>query len=429
MSRFRVLKALLVTIAAICAVGLVASLVIRAYGAHRLASASKRYEREVGSLSLNDFARPRIAAEKNAVTWLRPGVLAAVYFADDTSLVGSLSAKRFPTWTAEETAKLEAILERNEPAITLLERSRGMKATNWDISYELGTTAKIPNLLAAINAAKMLNARGRLALGRGDTETALTSAETLGALARSHEAESETIVLLIGLAIEKLQIALVRELAHSSFATSAELDRIEASLCDEELTRAVRRSLRYNATASAHDLDVESKPGDSRAVILRPIAGALDTLVATAVIDSHRDAENAVGKPIRAPLGGREAEERDWGWWKRLLDVYRTDVGAVSARATATASARDLTRLAIALRRRALIDGRYPANLPAVDSVSATDPLSGEPRVYEVKADGSVELRSNTTREIVRSITPGAQLSYESLYTWVLPAPRGGRVQ
>jgi acetyl esterase/lipase len=73
-------------------------------------------------------------------------------------------------------------------------------------------TVTMRNTNKNLNASKMLNARGRLALRRGDRETALTSAETLGSLARSHEEEPALIVLLIGLAIEKLQLALVNDL-------------------------------------------------------------------------------------------------------------------------------------------------------------------------------------------------------------------------
>jgi hypothetical protein len=53
-----------------------------------------------------------------------------------------------------------------------------------------------------------------------------------------------------------------------------------------------------------------------------------------------------------------------------------------------------------------------------------TDPLTGGPREYVVHGDGSAELRSRTSVEIVKSIAPASQLSYEALYVWELPAPR-----
>ena len=67
-----------------------------------------------------------------------------------------------------------------------------------------------------------------------------------------------------------------------------------------------------------------------------------------------------------------------------------------------------------------------PDLLPAFDGVPADDPLTGGPRANDDHADGSAELRSTTTMEIIRSISPGGPLFYESLYTWALPAPRGG---
>jgi hypothetical protein len=424
MKRFRLLRALLVAITAVVGLGLLGVLVIRVYGAHRFAEVSERYEREIGPLSVSTFVRPKVAVENNAATWQRAGVSAVVFFPGDQQLVGSLSATSFAKWTAADSAKLEAILVRNRPAIELLEHARGMKDSNWEIPYEQGSEAKIPNLLAALNAAKLLNARGRFALGRGDSETAITSAEALGALARSHQAESATIVLLIGLAIEKLQIALVQELTIAERATSAELDRLEASLCDADLTHAVRQSLRGSAAAIAHDLRAQSLAFEVHGAVQRRIAGALSDIVAAAAIESHRDAEKYVGERIRAPLDETDAEQRRGGWWNHLLRGYGADFESVSARATALASARGLAKMAIALRREALARGRYPASLPAIEGISVNDPLTGEPRAYDVKADGSAELRSTTTVEIARSIAPASQLSYDALYRWVLPAPR-----
>jgi len=425
MKRFDVVRFLLVVFAVLAGLGLIGMLAIQAYGARQLADASRRYEREVGPLTVRAFVRPKVAVEQNAATWQRPGVLAVVLFPGDQALVGSLSAKRFAAWTAEETAGIAAILERNRPAIELLERARRMKASNWEIPYEQGTTAKLPNLLAAMDAAKLLVARGRLALGRGDRETAMASAETVGALSRSHEAESVAIVLMIGLAIEKLHIGLVHELATSELTTPQELDRLEASMCDENLTRAVRQSLRGNAAAIAHDVDSASTASEIHGVIHRSIYRALRKLVAAAVIESHQSAEKRFGEPVQTPAGDSDEENRKGGWWKHVISVYGANFESVSARATATASARDLARLAIALRREALAAGRYPERLPTIAGVSANDPLTGAPRVYEVRADGSAELRSTATLEIVRSVAPDGQGFFESLYRFTLPAPRG----
>ena len=425
MNRFRVLRALLVTIAVVVGTSLLGLLVVDLYGAHRLAEVSKRYEREVGSLSLSTFVSPRVAVEQNAVTWQRPGILAVVFFPGDQDVIGSLSAKRFADWKADETTGLEVILERNTPALTLLLRARGMKASNWDIPYEQGTTAKIPNLLSALYAAKLLAARGRLALGRGDGETALVSAEALGTIARSHEAESSLILFLIGLAIEKYQIGLVNELATSPLATPPELDRLEASVCDADLKGALRNALRFGTAAMAHDVKAEELLDSVDSVVPSKLAPALADLVAATVIEANLEADRTAGRPVRAPLVAKaRSEDRPWGWWIRMPVVIGGNLDSASARATATASARNLARLAIALRREALATGRYPPTLPSIDGVPTDDPLTGGPRAYEVRADGSADLHSTTTDEIVRSITPSGQLFFDALYRWTLPAPR-----
>jgi hypothetical protein len=430
MNGYRVVKYLLVGIALVVGLGLFGALAIHLYGAHRLADVSRRYEREVGPLSVRAFVRPKVAVEENAVTWQRPGVLAAVFFPGDQALVGSLSARPFSDWSRDDASSLEAVLARNGPAIELLEHARGMRASNWEIAYDQGTTAKIPNLLAAVNAAKMLAARGRLAHGRGDRETAIVTAETLGALARSHEAEPSTIVLLIGLAIERLQLGLVHELTASAITSRDDLDRLDASLCDEDLSGAVRHTIRGDAAAIVHDVGSESESmlTSLHTALHRRIRRVLANVVAAVALEAHRAAEKNVGGPVIAPLPDTSTDEEGGGWWNRLANVYAPNVASVSARATATASARDLARLAIALRRAASVDGRYPATLPTIAGVPTDDPLTGGPRGYVVRADGSAELRSMTTVEIIRSISPGLQLPLDALYRFTLPAPRRGSV-
>ena len=358
----------------------------------------------------------------SAATWLRAGVLATVFLTDDQGLVGSLHAKPFSEWKPAETAKLQEILDRNAPALMLLDRARGMKESNWDIPYDEGMTAKIPNLLAAMNVSKLVTARGRLALARGDRDTALASAEMIGTLARSHEAERATIVFLIGLAIEKNQIALIHEIVGSRSTTRAELDRIEAALCDEDLTRAMRQTMRGSAAAVAHDVPGGSLLQEIHGVIYRGIARPLAGLFAASAVEAHRGAARSAGAPVTAPLEGTGANERVNVWFPASYETIVSNLTSVAARATATTSARQLARLAIALRRDAIATGAYPAALPSIDGVPADDPLTGSARAYAVRPDGTAELRSTTTAEIVRSIAPGSQLSVDALYRWSLPA-------
>lgn len=426
MKPFPMVKALLVALAVFAGFVLATGLAIHLLGAHRLSSASKRYEREVGPLSVHAFVRERLPVERNAVTWLRPGVLATVLFTGDQALIGSLSAKPSREWAPDDVAKLEALLDRNAPAIELLSRARGMKESNWDIPYADGTTAKIPNLLAAINAAKIVNARGRLALSRGDSATAMASAETLGVLARSLEAERVSIVLLVGVTIEKQQLALAHEIIAARPTTPRQLDGLAASLCDEDLTGALRDAMRGSAAAIVHDVSGESYLEQVHNHIYRQVAKAISAFVASAAIEAHRGADQSLGGPVKEPLANPDDGGKS-SWWDELVGSVAPNVASMSARITATASARELARIAIALRREALVSGRYPAALPAVEGLPAIDPLSGDPRVYTVHDDGSAELRSTTTAEILRSISPAGPLTFDALYRWTLPAPAPSR--
>jgi hypothetical protein len=421
-SRFSVAKLLIVAASVVVGLVLFAALSVHLYGAHKLASVSRQFETEVGPLSLQALVKKKLPPERNSVTWLRPGVLATVYLTGDQDVVGSLFAEPFGTWPPEETAKLREILDRNGPALALLDRARGIKESNWDIDYTEGMTAKIPNLLAAMNVSKLLTARGRMALAEGDRETALASVEMLGALARSHEAERATIVFLIGLAIEKNQIALVHEIVASPSTTPAELDRVEASFCNEDLTRAMHQTMRGSAAAAVRDFHDGSLLQQIHGVLYRTIGRPLSRLFAASAVEAHREAERSVGAPVKAPLGPNLGDDRERGWFDWPLDAVSTNLTSVAARATATSSARQLAILAIALRRDALATGSYPASLPSIEGVSPDDPLTGGTRAYAVRPNGSAELRSTTTEAIVRSIAPGSQLSFDALYNWSLPA-------
>jgi hypothetical protein len=416
MNRFRVVRVVLIGLAVLAGVVLALSLGVRLYGAQRLRSESARFEREVGPLNLLTFVRPRVPVEENVVTWLRPGILAVVLFPNERAVVGKLSGSPASTWTKDELATLELLIERNGPAFEILGRARGLTASNWDLEYEKGNATKLPDLLAAMNAGKLVAARGRLALGRGDREAALASAEVLGALARSHELENLTIMLLIGSSLERLQLGLIREIVTSPEADGRELDRIEASLSGVDLARAFRETLRGDAAAMRQDVEGQEFQDLMPRAIPRSLAVGVAKLMVAGAIEARRVVEPTLFGPVKAPIDDPGETYRNASWWERLKAVYGPHIRSAAARGTATTSARELARLAIVLRRDALASGSYSATF-----VTPTDPLTGEAFAFAMSGSG-VELRSTTRPDILKSIFPlGATLS-QSLYVWTLPS-------
>ena len=71
MNRFRVVRILLVVFAAVAGLGLLGVLALHIYGAYRLSSVTKRYEREIAPLSMLTSIRPRIAIEDGIVRFAR----------------------------------------------------------------------------------------------------------------------------------------------------------------------------------------------------------------------------------------------------------------------------------------------------------------------------------------------------------------------
>jgi len=413
MSQFRVVRGLLIGLAIVFALAICASLGVRAAGAMRLSSATARFEKEVGPLSLLSFVKPRVPEERNAVTFLRPGVSAVILMTKDRSVVGTLATKPCAEWTPKDLLDVAPLLERNEPAFTILRRAQGISESNWEIPYEKGNDAKLPDLLGAMNAGKLVAARGRAALVRGDRETALASTEILGTMASSYQQEASLIVLLIGSALERLQLGLVRELVTAPQVDAAELDRLERSLGRADLDKAFRDTLRGEVAAMIQAIYGGQFDQEAPRVVPRALVVGLGELLVADMLDDRRTLEPSLFGPIKEPL--RE-ELRDAGWWKKLVAAYGANTGSARARGIGTLSARELAKLSIGLRRKAIETGAYPASIP-----TSTDPVSGEPFAFETAASG-VRVRSTTSAEILKSIYPVGSPLNAQLYSWTLPA-------
>ncbi|HUC44836.1 MAG TPA: hypothetical protein VMR65_12400 [Candidatus Sulfotelmatobacter sp.] len=425
MTLYNVLRRTLLGILLVVIVGLAASLALRMYGAHRFSTAKARFEREAGTLDPAKYGRPDLADEDNAVTWIQAGVGATVLFDGDRGLFGNLNEQSPPDWTPDDRAKLEKILERNAPAIALLDRARGMTHSSWRIPYREGMEAKLPNLLAGINAAKMLRARAKFALSKGDRETAIGMAEDLGAMARSYESEPVLIVLLIGTAIERQQQSVVRDLAAEGGLSGAEVVRLGAAISDIDLSKAFEVSLLFDAAGIARDIrrDVFDR------AVPHVVVAAVGDLAAAYALERYMEIRKSVGQPVTSPLrAGRESATNP-SWWHSLVDLYGPNVANASSRMLATMSSRDLARLALALRSSAISSGSYPAAIPALSGVASNDPLTGGPRTYARHDDGSAELSSTTTGEIVKTIFPAPPSVSIALYRWTLPAPRNAKAR
>jgi hypothetical protein len=415
MTRDRVVLAVLIGIAIVFGLALFASLGLRAAGSMKLRSATARFEKEVGPLTLLDLVKRRVPEERNVVTFLRPGVLSVVLMTNDRATVGTLTTKPTVEWTPEDLASLDPLLERNAPSFVILSRALGLTESNWEVPYEKGNEAKLPNLLAAMNAGKLLSARGRAALVGGDRETAVESAEILGTMASSYEQEPATIILLIGSALERIQLGLVREIVMAPGVSDEQLARVERSLPRIDLDKTFRNALRGSSAALIQSIHSDETPNDlpvPRAFVI----GLGDLLAAQALDDSMR-LEPQLAGPIKTPLpdAAEAYNKARGGWWKLVVAAWGPNVGNGRARGTGTRSARMLAQLAIGLRREALANGAYPAK-PAIP----VDPLSGDPFLYESGAAGA-SLRSTTTHEILKSIyTMGSPLT-DQLYSWPLP--------
>lgn len=83
-------------------------------------------------------------------------------------------------------------------------------------------------------------------------------------------------------------------------------------------------------------------------------------------------------------------------------------------------SLRRLVHLGVALRLRALEDGRYPASLAGLPEAEGPDPFTGTLLAYRVPPDGSASFEAPGTSEAANELFP-ADVARRAPVVWTLP--------
>ena len=195
--------------AAALVIALASTLALQANGRRELAQRVEEFEAAVGPLDTALDGTPAINAVDNAAVWLAKGARAFVWTDEDRDLVNRLLEADHPpaSWSAAERTELHAFLERNRPAFDLMQRSVDLTQASHCQAFDPSRQ----ELLPLVPASRAVWVHGRMSLADGDWDSLRADMALLSRLAVTLEAEPVVIHLLVGLAIEKFQLALFQE--------------------------------------------------------------------------------------------------------------------------------------------------------------------------------------------------------------------------
>ncbi|MFI5166189.1 MAG: hypothetical protein ACHQQS_06190 [Thermoanaerobaculales bacterium] len=404
-------------------------LVVRMYGARRLAAAEREFNTKFGDVG--GYASAKVPDEENAAIYIRAGAEAVVLLGNDKPRAGDLSMVAPRAWSEDDRAFLRGLLARNAAALDLLHRAAELKRSSFglvdgaDLNEELKD--KLP-LLKILWAQRLLLMDADAALHDGDRARFLTDARTMSTLATAMDRESPMISLLIGVAAEKIFLSAVDQAVEDPGSDLAMLTALRGSLMDIDLRAAWRRTNGAEERA-IHERVPRSaaRPpdaGDSAGGWLGRVEDfVFGDLLHCEVLNLRRDAVAIVDQPYGS----------NPPWVSRGLATPRTMFGALekvlfpslanaAGRVQTALSQRNLAWVALALRAQALTSGSYPASLVgAVEDPSRPDPFVGKPLAYVRHADGSAEVGLPDGAALADKLM--APVKNWSPFIWKLPAP------
>lgn len=413
---------------------LVAYSATSAWARKRWAESSARFEREVGTLALRKWELPEVPDERNAATWIAKGSAALILKREKgvSATVSSLVKKRPEEWAVAEIAALRDTVALNSDALTILSRARGLDDSSFGIRLRDGVGAKIPNLLEIINAAKLVYARGNLAIRDGDRNSAISDSALLGVMSRALVREHSLIVVQIGIAIEKYQLSLVHAVIEDPALTPDEARAAVAVILRDDVRRAFANSLASDAavvcTAYRRATDETFQPYSRHHVprafrIAQPVAG---DAFAAYCLDSYREVSGVLLAPVlKVDTRLNEAQSGLGGnWVSRLVrKLVIPNLLNGSERAWINLELRRLTLAAASLREQAWKEKAYPGDLGGLPPSAMPDPDGTGPWTYERLPDGSARLSAPGAAALAEKVLIAPRADTLP-FRWTLPPPR-----
>jgi hypothetical protein len=406
-------------------------LAIDAWAVYRLHAIAARLTPIHGSLDIASLAPPAVKPADNRARILAAAATLTVVQSDPSRARGELGSALFgPGLMFTDPARRHEILRRavdgNRMALGLLDEAESRPKANWEITYRDGEWMRVPPLMDIRDLSRVNVAAGLLDLEDGNADGAVRRTRLGLVLAGSLAQEPSLIVQLIGVAVAREQVGLLRDILIQGSPTAAALESLAPQLEDELARRPMVVGLTGELKYINHlfeDTERGREPGrgesDSHAVesailwAVRPAvrfahAGALarmDQVIAYARLQPFE----RVARKVQPPSG----EARQW-WWQWIAAPYMGGEVRSVAAGDEQAALSALAATALAVRRYQLARGTYPAMLdalvPAFLARLPIDPFTGRPLEYKAVGKG-FELRDRIPPK-----TPNA-----AMHEWKVP--------
>jgi len=421
----RVYKAVFLTAAALVVLALAVRVLLPWHGARRENAAAGRFAAAVVPLEIDTFRGPKVEPRANAAHWVRAGSLAATLTQKQRGTLRDMSFRLLSDWNEEDFTAARRLVADNAAALDLLARAVELDASrsNFDLRWEDGIAAVIPDLVAVLNSARLLLAETRLALADGRDEDARRAARTIWSLAHACYNEPVMIFDLIAVALERTFWEAVYEITTrpggQDFLAAAVVETGAVNL--EQTLRLATASeawVMHDADATTLGVVLLSKrlswwqhqklhclKGYGVAATIDYYARMLElyaTLPASEIIDLPD------GSSRRPEFQGSEQ--------------VTVDFESVVVKLKALEAQRAMAASASALLAAARQAGRYPPDLPE----GGANPLTGSPLSYELSAEGGVVLTVPGARELWEKQYREAPRLPVPRFRWQLPAPELG---
>lgn len=408
----------------VAVLGLTCLFGLRIYGGVKLAAAERAFRERVGSLDPTAWGAPDLPEQDNAAVPVRAGALGVVLGKADGRLVGELTQVPVISWNNEQKDHLRTILRSNASALELLHRSFDLPRASFGVElvHDFALKERMP-LVKIMWAARLLHSQARLARIEGDRAGMLHAVESMSGVARAVHQEPLLVCQLIGIAVERMMLSALHEIAVAPEVTPEELSRLESVIGTSDVRAAWRRSMAVEALLSG-DVKVITAArawDQGSGTTARPVARLVPSIYRSGVLETGIELQDLVDEPCGSePSRMNALLERTA---PSSVDMAM-NIGFASARAVgrfqALVSQRQAARIALALRRQSLSGGAYPATLAAFAGATDRDPFTGEPLVYERRPDGSARLDLPGAEELW---SRQSDIKNQNPFLWELPAP------
>lgn len=415
------------TIAALVLIALLGLVALRIYENHHLHLAVQHYQQHAGSMNPRDYETSPVPEIENTATWLAKGAQATVVTPGETSrLLSTLYDTPEEKWKESDKAALKTILERNDAALQLLQKSVQYKLSSFSLDYSQGAAMKLPEpkLAYYLATTKLLTCKTKLQLLEHDFHGAAETARIQERIAAALEHEPVMIMGLVGHVAEKRYYNLIHRLLQTS-----DIQWMEATLQDLQHIKSMAQPLPRVIAADGAAMYITLQKGfpvdfnssESQFQLL-PWIYRVDRLGLMAdALESDVEMVKLSRIPIQNWADTGVPRQDSWISASFRKELWRNDIEAIE-RFQAMESSRVLALTALQLSLEAAKSGRYPDQLSS-DLSTITSPYTGKRLIYIVSTDGSATLSFPEDEKFWLRKREDFWVPQKPLFAWKLPAP------